>query len=41
MGVVKTNIYKGDCLYVLNDFPDNSFDLIFYINKVRFNYSRR
>lgn len=29
MGVVKTNIYKGDCLYILNDLPDNSFDLIF------------
>jgi len=29
MGVVKTNIYKGDCIYVLNDLPDNSFDLIF------------
>jgi len=29
MDVVKTNIYKGDCLYVLKDLPDNSINLIF------------
>ena len=29
MDVVKTNMYNGDCLYILKDLPDNSFDLIF------------